>query len=186
LTSSSHPLEKKFNAPAADILEAIEHGFRAQVDVRGKLAELYLHRHLEQLYAKGQIVSIRWDDADGQPDFEIQMRDSRKLRVECKNLRSHKSFSPERGCRVEIQKTRGGRDKKGGKTRGYLANYFDLLAASTFNQTGEWRFRFIAARRLACRVDDPKVLKIMQLVPLTGKDKFWFDDFLMAVRDVKD
>jgi hypothetical protein len=186
VTARSHPLEKKFNASAADILEAIEHGFRAQVDVKGKLAELYLHRHLKRLQAKAQILSIEWHDADGQPDFEIEMRDGRKLSVECKNLRSDKNFSDERGCKVEIQKTRGGRDKEGRKTRGYMTNYFDLLAACTFNQTGEWTFRFIAARRLATRDDDPTVLKVMQLVPLVGKDKFWFDDFLTAVRDAKD
>ncbi len=185
MTSSSHPLEKKFNAPVADILEAIEHGFRAQVDVRGKLAELYLHRHLERLRADGEILSIQWHDADGEPDFEILMRDRRKLRVECKNLRSDKSFSAERGCKVEIQKTRGGRDKEGRKTRGYMAEYFDVLAACTFNQTGEWRFRFIAARRLACRDNDPQVLKVVQPVPLTGGDRYWFDDFLMAAQDVK-
>ena len=114
------------------------------------------------------------------------MRHGRKLRVECKNLRSDKSFSAERGCRVEIQKTRGGLDKEGRKTRGYMTNYFELLAACTFNQTGEWSFRFIAARRLARRDGDHKVLKVMQAVPLAGKDKFWFDDFLMAARDAKD
>jgi len=179
-------LEKKFKAPARDILEAIEHGFRAQVDVKGKLAELYLHRHLKRLQAKGKILSIVWHDADGHPDFEIRMRDGRKLRVECKNLRSDENFSAERGCKVEIQKTRGGLDKEGRKTRGYLADYFDLLAACTFNQTGEWRLRFIAAYRLARRDDDRNVLKVMQPVPLDGKDRFWFDDFLMAARDVKD
>ncbi|MGO9061423.1 MAG: hypothetical protein ACLQU2_29205 [Candidatus Binataceae bacterium] len=184
--TSSHPLEKKFNAPVADILEAIEHGFRAQVDVRGKLAELYLYRHLERLRAEGQIVSLQWHDADGEPDFEIVMRDGRKLRVECKNLRSDKAFSAERGCKVEIQKTRGGLDKEGRKTRGYLADYFDVLAACTFNQTGEWRFRFIAAHRLARRDDDPRVLKVMQQVPLRGEDTYWFDDFLLAVQDLKD
>ena len=52
--TSSHPLEKKFNAPIADILEAIERGFRTQVDIRGKLAELYLYRHLERLRAEGR------------------------------------------------------------------------------------------------------------------------------------
>jgi hypothetical protein len=185
LTSFSHPLEKKFNASVADILEAIEHGFRAQVDVRGKLAELYLYRHFERLRANGQIVSLQWHDADGEPDFEILIPDSRKLRVECKNLRSDPAFCAERGCRVEIQKTRGGRDKEGRKTRGYLVDYFDVLAACTFNQTGKWRFRFIAARRLARRDDNPQVLKVMQPVPLTGADKYWFDDFLMAVKDAK-
>ena len=118
----SHPLERKFNAPVEDILEAIEHGFRAQVDIRGKLAELYLYRHLEQLRKDGcQIVSILWHDADGQPDFEIMIEGGPKLRLECKNLRSDKSFSAGRGCKVEIQKTRGGLDKEGRKTRGYQA-----------------------------------------------------------------
>ena len=184
--TSSHLLEKKFNAPIADILEAIEHGFRAQVDVRGKLAELYLHRHLERLQKDGLIVSLQWHDADGQPDFEIVMRDGRKLRIECKNLRSHKNFSPERGCKVEIQKTRGGLDKEGNKTRGYLTDYFDVLGVCTFNQTGEWEFRFIAARRLAPRKDDPRVLKVMQQVPLKGEDDHWHDDFLVAVVDTRD
>ncbi len=181
--TSSHPLEEKFNAPVADILEAIEHGFRAQVDVRGKLAELYLYRNLELLRAEGHIVSLQWHDADGQPDFEIMMRDGHKLRVECKNLRSDKDFRPERGCKVEIQKTSGGRDRTGRKTRGYLADYFDVLAACTFNQTREWKFRFIAARWLARRDDDPEVLKVMQPVPLTGESQHWHDDFLGAVKD---
>jgi hypothetical protein len=181
--TSSHPLEKKFNAPIADILEAVEHGFRTQVDIRGKLAELYLYRHLERLHAEGQIVSLQWHDADGQPDFEIVMRDGRKLRVECKNLRSDRTFSPERGCKVEIQKTRGGRDKKGQRTRGYLADYFDVLGVCTFNQTGQWSFRFIAARWLVRRDDDASVLKVMQPVPLAGGGGHWFDDFLMAVKD---
>ncbi len=179
----SHPLEKRLNAPVTDILEAIEHGFRAQVDVRGKLAELYLHRHLERLRTEGRIVSLQWHDADGQPDFEIVMPEGRNLRVECKNLRSDENFRPERGCKVEIQKTRGGRDRQGRKTRGYLADHFDVLAVCTFNQTGEWKFRFIAARQLARREDDPQVLKVMQPVPLTGESRYWRDDFLAAVND---
>lgn len=183
--TSSHPLEKKFNAPVTDILEAIEHGFRAQVDVRGKLAELYLYRGLERLRAEGQIMSLEWHDADGQPDFEIEMPDGGKLRVECKNLRSHKGFSPERGCKVEIQKTRGGRDRKGRRTSGYPADYFDVLAVCTFNQTGEWKFRFVAARWLARRGGDPGGLKVMQPVPLTGEGEHWHDDFLMAVENAR-
>lgn len=185
MTSSPHPLEKRLNAPAADILEAIEHGFRAQADVKGKLAELYLYRYLERLRAEGQVVSLQWHDADGQPDFEIVMQDGRKLSVECKNLRSDKAFSGERGCKVEIQKTRGGRNREGRKTRGYPANYFEVLAVCTFNQTGEWRFRFISARQLERRDDDQHLLKVMQLVPLTGEGENWSDDFLIAVQDAK-
>ncbi|MGH9772923.1 MAG: hypothetical protein ACRD4Q_14705, partial [Candidatus Acidiferrales bacterium] len=89
-----------------------------------------------------------------------------------------------RGCKVEIQKTRGGRDSKGRKTRGYLATHFDLLAVCTFNQTEEWNFRFISARWLARREDEPEVLKVMHKVTLTGeREDHWFDDFLAAVAD---
>jgi hypothetical protein len=182
-SSTTHSLEQKFNAPIVDILEAIEHGFRAQADVKGKLAELYLHRYLRRLQTENKIRGVQWYDADRLPDFEVLMVDGRKLRVECKNIRSNKAYSTERGCKVEIQKTRGGLDKKGRKTRGYMADHFDVLAACLFNQTGEWRFRFIAANRLACREGDPQILKIMQLVPTTGEDKYWSDDFLVAVEN---
>ncbi len=53
---SKHPLEEKWNTTAADILTAIEHGFRAQADVKGKLAELYLFRRLEKLQISAKSV----------------------------------------------------------------------------------------------------------------------------------
>lgn len=34
-----HPLEELWNTSAWDILSAVQRGFRAQVDVKGKLAE---------------------------------------------------------------------------------------------------------------------------------------------------
>ena len=55
-----HPLETKLNASAQDILTAIERGFRAQVDVKGKLAELFLSRELDRLKAAGIIRGIRY------------------------------------------------------------------------------------------------------------------------------
>ncbi|MBF6569982.1 MAG: hypothetical protein IVW54_14025 [Candidatus Binataceae bacterium] len=181
---SRHPLEKKLNAPAVDILEAIEHGFRAQVDVKGKLAELYLSRHFEGLQREGKISRAVWHDSDGQPDFEVFMVDGGKMRVECKNLRSSKAFSPERGCKVEIQKTRGGRDVAGRPTRGYLATHFDVLAVCTFNHTGNWGFRFIAAKNLALRDGDVGTLKVMQEVSLDGENGPWLDNFLEVAAKV--
>jgi hypothetical protein len=38
----THPLENDLNADAADILSAIQKGFRAIIDVKGKLAEYFL------------------------------------------------------------------------------------------------------------------------------------------------
>ena len=37
-----HPLELELNADARDILSAVQSGFRALVDVKGKLAEYFL------------------------------------------------------------------------------------------------------------------------------------------------
>ena len=53
-----HPLELKFNATGWDILCAIEQGFRAQVDVKGKLAEWFLYKQLKELKSRGVIGTI--------------------------------------------------------------------------------------------------------------------------------
>ena len=49
----NHPLEVALNAPANDILDAISKGFRAQADVKGKLAEYFLEKELSRLKDKG-------------------------------------------------------------------------------------------------------------------------------------
>jgi hypothetical protein len=82
-----HPLEQLFNASGWDILSAIERGFRAQVDVKGKLAELFLYRHLHGLAEGGLISDLSWRDQDGIPDFGLEYA-GRKLQMECKNVRS--------------------------------------------------------------------------------------------------
>lgn len=197
-----HPLEIAFNAPAADILEAIEHGFRAQVDVKGKLAELYLSRYFERLKAEGKLLGHEWHDADGEADFVVLMPDGRRLVVECKNCRSPKVPKPPKPpvpgrrtrraspapaqpseCKVELQKTRSGKDAKGAPTRGYLVTDFDLLAVCTFNKNREWKFRFIPSARLALRPEDSRLLVVMQPVPLAGEDGPWSDDFMRVVAD---
>ena len=53
-----HDLEKLFNAPSEDIMDAIMNGFRAQVDVKGKLAELYLYKYLTKLEEKKIITDL--------------------------------------------------------------------------------------------------------------------------------
>ena len=85
--SERHPVEDLLNASASDILSAIQRGFRALVDVKGKLAEYFLFRKLEQLREQGSIEGVDWLDKDGQPDFFIRAG-GRTLRVECKNVRS--------------------------------------------------------------------------------------------------
>ena len=112
-----HPLELKFNATGWDILCAIEQGFRAQVDVKGKLAEWFLYKQLKELKSRGVIEDVIWHDTNGRPDFDI-MIGGRTIRMECKNVRSGANpKGSQRDFRVEIQKTRnqlvGGRELTG-------------------------------------------------------------------------
>jgi hypothetical protein len=69
-----HPLELKFNASAWDILSAIEQGFRAQVDVKGKLAEWFLYKQLMELKSRSVIEDVIWYDKDGRPNFDVVAR----------------------------------------------------------------------------------------------------------------
>jgi hypothetical protein len=130
-----HELEKLFNAPSKDIMDAIMRGFRAQVDVKGKLAELYLYKYLKELEEKKFIAELIWEDRDGEPDFKFKLQ-NKAVRMECKNLRNEIYKKPKKAYKVEIQKTRNSKD--GTNTRSYRIDYFDILAVCMFNQTGEW------------------------------------------------
>jgi hypothetical protein len=157
-----HPLEDAFNASAWDILSAIQRGFRAQVDVKGKLAEYFLNQQLERLVAEGVLESCRWQDIDGEPDFIVRFR-GRELRIECKNVRSKEKFKNPPSFKVEIQKTRNAIG--GGPTRGYRVDEFDVLAARLFNQTREWTYVYSPVKALRRREEAQDFLQIMQPVP---------------------
>ena len=158
-----HPLELKFNAPAWDILSAIERGARSQVDVKGKLAEWFLFKQLDDLKARGIIEARTWYDAYGHPDFDVVLRGC-TFRMECKNIRSGKM--PKKigdNYRVEVQKTRN--QLTGGPARGYKVDEFEILAVCLFNQTGQWEYLFVMSSQLERRVEHPDYLVIMQTVP---------------------
>lgn len=175
----THPLEKLFDAIGWDILSAIERGFRAQVDVKGKLAEYFLFKQLEALQDSGAISLLEWHDKDGVPDFSLTFREV-ALRVECKNIRSPLRAKPIKASakkpranakqptwKVEIQKTRN--RIAGGPKRGYKADEFEILAACLFNQNGKWDFLFIQTENLLRRVEHQDYLTIMQPVPVAAQ-----------------
>ena len=175
LLEARHPLTAKMNASARDILDAIEKGFRAQIDVKGKLAELYMSRQLDALRARGAIETIAWQDVDGKPDFVVRYR-RRDLTVECKNIRNETYRSPP-SYKVEIQRTRNSMD--GTPTRGYRISDFDVLGVALFNQTGRWDFLYVAAVHLERRPKMADFLAIMQRVPTQPND-LWTPDPLRA------
>jgi len=174
-----HPMEEEFNASAGDILSAIQRGFRAQVDVKGKLAEYFLNKELERLKAAGILDEVIWQDKDGEPDFLVTYR-GRRIRVECKNVRSKELFRDPPAFKIEIQKTRNAIG--GGPTRGYRADEFDVLAACLFNHTKQWTFLFSPAASLRRRVDAPDFLQVMQPVPqVVGHP--WHESIKDAIRE---
>lgn len=174
-----HPIEDLFNAPAWDILTAIQHGFRARVDVKGKLAEYYLSLQLAKLREAGWIEDIQWQDKDGQPDFLVKIG-GRILCVECKNVRSPQNTSHQKGYRVELQKTRNSRD--GTPTRRYRMDEFDVLSVCLFNQIGKWEYLHIATKYLICDKDLANCFVIMQRVPFEP-EAFWRLSIADAIRD---
>ncbi len=158
-----HPLEDELNASAWDILSAVRSGFRALVDVKGKLAEYFLDQRLAQAKEQGVIDDYEWLDVDGEPDFVVVCRGSR-LRMECKNVRSKQVYKkPTPAWKVELQRTRNSKD--GTLTRAYAADEFDFLAVCLFNQTKAWDYLFIRTADLERRPSEPSLLTIMQRVP---------------------
>lgn len=183
--SRRHPLEKELNAPAADIMDAVAAGFRAKIDVKGKLAELYLARKLEELKRGGAIQGYEWHDKDGQPDFTVEIGGLTVV-VECKNVRSpvsQKSKNPRKATaaaiRVELQKTRNSKD--GTNTRGYRCDEFDVIAVCLFNQTGRWEYVLAPISKLARRIKAPDFLEIYHPVPLTPSGH-WGGDLLEVLK----
>ncbi|MCY2951324.1 MAG: hypothetical protein NTU53_05015 [Planctomycetota bacterium] len=173
--NQKHPLEVLLNASAWDILSAVQKGFRAIIDVKGKLAEYFLEHRIAQLHLAGEIDSYMWQDIDGQPDFLITVP-GKTLRIECKNIRSEVLFTkPVPGYKAELQKTRNSKD--GTPTRAYRFSEFDILAVCLFNHTKKWEYLFIATRDLTPRPDAPDLIKIMQHVPFQPSGP-WKPDLL--------
>lgn len=177
-----HDLEKLFNAPADDIMLAVFSGFRAQVDVKGKLAELYLSRYLAFLRDEKVIEDFEWHDKDSLPDFVVVYKDMRYI-VECKNLRSGEEgiYKKERSYKVEVQKTRNSKD--GSNTRSYRVNHFHVLAVCMFNQTREWEFVFRATKYLKRAEGHDDLLAIFQPVPFRPTSP-WEKDLIIVLEDI--
>jgi transcriptional regulator with XRE-family HTH domain len=180
LIEDEHPLLAKWKVTAMDIIEAVNHGFRAQVDVKGKLAEWMLYKALTQLKEDGHIQKIDWLDEDDKPDFVIKVG-RRDVVVECKNVRSRTDKERlDAPIRVELQKTRNARD--GSNTRGYRTDHFDILSACLFNRVGRWEFMHIAIDNLATRTEDVSCLKVMHAVPEKPESP-WRASILEAIED---
>lgn len=177
-----HDLERLFNAPADDIMLAVFSGFRAQVDVKGKLAELYLSKYLGFRKDMKEIQDFVWHDKDSLPDFVVVYKD-RDYVIECKNLRSGQEgiYKKERSYKVEVQKTRNSKD--GTNTRSYKRSHFHVLAVCMFNQTRKWEFVFKATNYLKKAEGSDDLLAIFQPVPFHPTSP-WERDITIVLEDV--
>jgi transcriptional regulator with XRE-family HTH domain len=175
-----HPLETKLNASANDILSAVQRGFRAIIDTKGKLAEYFLHRELEDLQKKKVISDLVWFDADGKPDFTFTFH-AKPIRLECKNVRSPDPKRKVDSFRAELQKTRNSKD--GTPTRAYRVDQFEILSVALFNRTGKWNYMHICVRNLACRRGLPELLEIMQTIPQIEPYGHWRHSLVDALLD---
>jgi transcriptional regulator with XRE-family HTH domain len=175
-----HPLETKLNASAHDILSAIQGGFRAIIDTKGKLAEYFLNRELEDLQKTGVISDLVWSDTDGKPDLTFTFH-CKPIRLECKNVRSPDPKRKVDLFRAELQKTRNSKD--GTPTRAYRVDQFEILSVALFNRTGKWNYLHISVRNLACRRELPEFLEIMQTVPHVEPYGHWRHSLVDALKD---
>lgn len=150
-----HPVERLLNASARDILDALENGFRARADLKGKLAELFMSRHLDALQRDDLIDHYEWFDRDGVPDFTIWFTDGTLIQLEVKNVRSGRGQ-----LRAETQKTRASRGDP--MSRYYRVDHFELIAACLFNATGRWSYLFARSADLVRLPGNPDYLATMQ------------------------
>ncbi|HEV2391456.1 MAG TPA: helix-turn-helix domain-containing protein [Verrucomicrobiae bacterium] len=175
-----HPLETKLNATSDDILSAIQKGFRAIIDAKGKLAEYFLNRELDELEKNGSICDLVWYGRDGEPDFTFRFH-GKLLRLECKNVRSPDAKRKNDWVRAELQKTRNSKD--GTPTRAYRADQFEILSVCLFNRTGEWKYLHISVHGLVRREEFPDLLEIMQTVPQVEPYGHWRQSLIDAFSD---
>ncbi|MDB5542588.1 MAG: hypothetical protein JWQ89_4315 [Devosia sp.] len=158
--SFTHVLEREFELSSREILEIIAGRSRLSVAVKGGVAEHHMQRQFE---GNSDVSRVARRDRDGEPDFDVGLRDGRTFVVECKNV------SPNRYAdgtiKVEVQKTRA--SKNDPASRFYKVTEFDVVGACLFSATRTWEFRFAKSESLRRHAEFPDRLAPMQRVDET-------------------
>ncbi len=145
-----HALEREFDLDPTTLLTIIEERGRLKVAVKGGVAEYHLG---DRLRSDPDVVDVEHVDRDGPPDFQVRLRDGRRVGVECKNAspkpytRADEPDDAPGDPKVEVQKTRAQKGDPAGRL--YRPDQFDVVAACLFATTGRWEFKFRASRSLA-------------------------------------
>ncbi len=180
-----HPLEKEWGVISDVILSAITRSSDlTKRGVRGIIAEaIFAEKTLAPLIESGW-EAIQFLN-DRPYDFLIR-RDSREVRIQVKLQRMEKGVPKIASKRrypsetdlyvVEVQKTRGGKNKVTNEnTRPYRFGEFDILAVNMHPSTKDWtKFQFAVGDWLLPRDEDPALIEIMQPVSPSPTDT-WTD-----------
>lgn len=182
-----HALEKEWNVSAEVILEAIARSpDLTKRGVRGVIAEAVFEKSVV-----APLVSRGWRDQTpaGDNPFDFVLVDAAgPIKIQVKMQRLERQIPKQWGHNlqffvVETQKTRSGKNKKGGSTRPYQFGEFDVIAVSLHPSGGDWtKFRYTVANWLLPRPGRKKnLIQVLQPVPVVPNAD-WFDDFESAVR----
>ena len=175
-----HELERLFCLSATEILDVVLRNNRTLMNLKGAIAQEHLRRHLKLLVRQDKIDSFESIDQEGEPDFKVHYR-NREFLVECKNVQKAPSKFGE--MTIDFMRTRNPIGKPW--LRHYSPNEFDILAACTFNRTGEWKFRFIPTKFLAHHPEfGQRLTNKVRLGPSQKYFKHWTETLEVALKQL--
>ena len=128
-------------------------GFRAKAALRGAAAENHLAQLLSQVPG---VTSFAKMDEDAKPDFKVEFKRRRPIRIECKNVLRKTVASG--AAIVDFQRTRA--SKGNPCSRYYHPSDFEILAACLHpvKRRWEYRFRSTASMKLGPKRECPEHL----------------------------
>lgn len=182
-----HPLERKWNVSAQDILDAIQRApDLTHRGIRGVIADAaFTLNVIRPLAAAGwniheAVGDVPYDalieDAGGRVTVQVKMQRQKAQRPMLASEANKILRGGPESWVVEVQKTRAGKDSEGNETRPYKFNDFDILAVALHPSTNDWsKFRYTVARWLMPSPSDAKQIFKYQAVP-KAPDANWTDD----------
>lgn len=188
-----HPLEQRLNISAETILEAIDRSSDLTLrGVRGVIAEAVFKQYvLPPMLVTGWIDKPLLGDGafdfllgNGEHDLRIQVKMQRQRRQHpmLANEANKKLFNNAGDMWVvETQRTRGGKNASGEKTRPYRFGDFDILAVSLHPATKDWtRFIYTLGAWLVADPTDPLLVFKYQPIPRLGNQD-WTESLSEAI-----
>ncbi len=182
-----HPIEKRLKVSAERILEAVnrnDEGLTFRM-IRGVIADLAFETDVirklngwTSTTPKGDLpYDYLLDDEKGSVKVQVKLQRSEKGQLMRGNPKARKYKLPSDMWVVETQKTRGGTNAEGSKTRPYRFGEFDILAVSMQPSTDDWsKFMYVVGNKLLPDPDDSACLLTLQPVAMKPNE-LWTDNF---------